>query len=101
MARDIADKQIRDTQQYEFPIDNESEKSLYQYANNLDVEVDVVVEATYAADDDFSDAYQIGSHTIASGGVERGSLTDPWDQVRIIVQASSTPSSGAFIAKKH
>lgn len=101
MARDITNKEIRDTSQHKFSISNENGKSLYQYANNLDVEVDVVIEATYAADDDFSDAYQIGSHTIPSGGVERGSLTDPWDKVRIVVQASSTPSSGTFIGKKH
>jgi hypothetical protein len=101
MARHIANKQIRDTEQHTFPIRNDGEKSLYQYANNLDVEVDVVIEATYAADNDFSDAYQVGSHTIASGDVDRGSLTEPWDQVRITVQATTSPSSGAFIAKKH
>jgi hypothetical protein len=101
MARDIANTQIRDTTEHTFPIRNEDEKNVYQYANNLDVEVDVVITATYAADDDFTDAYQIGSHTIPSGDVERGALSDPWDQVRITVQASTSPSSGTFIAKKH
>jgi hypothetical protein len=101
MARDISNIEIRDTEQYQFTIKQAEEKSVYQYANNLDVEVDVVVKGTYAADDDFSDAYELAFHTISSGGTEAGALTDSWDVIQVSVQASSTPSSGSFIAKQH
>jgi hypothetical protein len=101
MVQEIANTQIRDTEKHMFPITNKNEKNIFQYANNLDVEVDVVVTGTYPADDGFTDGYEIGSHTISSGAVETGLLDEPWERIRVTVQASSTPTSGVFIAKKH
>jgi hypothetical protein len=69
--------------------------------NNLDEDVTISAEATYNADTDFSDAYELGSHTVPAGDIERASLSNSWDKIRIIVQAKTSPSSGVFIGKKH
>jgi len=101
MAKDLAEEEIRDTNTHTYAITNRGdEKSVFQYANNLDAEVTVELYGTYS-DDDFSDELKLGSNTISKNTVESGSLSDPWDKVRIKVTASTTPSSGTFIAKKH
>jgi hypothetical protein len=101
MAKDVADQQIRDTNTYNFPISHDDDSAVFQYVNNLDAEVTVDLQGTYDSDDDFSDAHAIASKTISSNSTDSYSLTDPWDQVRVVVTASTAPTSNSFIAKKH
>lgn len=73
------------------------ESVLFHYFNGLDENVDVVVTASRASDDDFSEGVQLNSETVSSGG-NAGFyvVTDPWEQVEISLTPSSDPTSGSL-----
>ena len=100
MALNIANDKIRDTNTYEKEIIVDGVDNIFQYVNNLDAEVTITVYGTYS-EDDFTDKHEIGSTTVSANDTASAVLNNPWDKVRIDIQASSSPTSGSFIAKLH
>lgn len=96
----LIDKEIRDTQTYsaqktyrnlEIPL------KLFQVSNNLDSTVTVTFEGTHRDDEGFDDSYVCGSRPVPSGSVIAENLTDPWDEVKVSVEANSAPTNGNLV----
>jgi hypothetical protein len=101
MALDISNDEIRDTNKHTYPINVDSDTNIFQYVNNLDAEVTITVYGTYADDDTFTDKHEIGSTTISANQTASAVLADPWDQLQLESQATSSPTSGELIIKLH
>lgn len=76
-------------------------EEVYQATNGLDVEATVDIEGTRAGDADFSEAATVGSVTLASGASDGIHVTAPYERIRSVVTASTTPSSGTVTVYKH
>lgn len=102
MAKDILDEQIRDTATYSADVTNEHDgETVFQYVNTLDAEVTLTIYGTNEADTAFNNAVKLGSTTLAAGVNGRDSLSENWDRLRVEAVATTAPTSGSLVVKKH
>jgi hypothetical protein len=80
----------------------EQDKTLIQYYNGWDVGADVTITGSRAGDDDFSEGVAlVSANTVSSGGSsDFYVVSDPWEQVEILVSPASGPGSGSFTAHR-
>jgi hypothetical protein len=80
----------------------ERERTLIQYYNNWDVNADVTITGSRARDNDFDEGVElVSANTVNSGGnSDFYVVSDPWEQVEIVVSPASTPGSGSFTAHR-
>lgn len=80
----------------------EQDKTLIQYYNNWDVSASVTITATRAGDDDFSEGVElVSANSLSSGGTsDFYVVSDPWEQVQILVSPGGSPNSGSFTAHR-
>ncbi|AGM11339.1 hypothetical protein M199_gp009 [Halogranum tailed virus 1] len=74
----------------------DSAETLIHYYNGTDAEVTFVISGSRGADDDFTEAVQLNSEAVASGGnAGYYVVSEPWDQVEISVTPTTDPTSGS------
>ncbi len=80
----------------------EQDKTLIQYYNGWNVNADVTITGSRAGDDDFSEGVAlVSANTVNSGGnSDFYVVSDPWEQVQVLVSPASGPGSGSFTAHR-
>lgn len=80
----------------------EQDKTLIQYYNNWNVSADVTITGSRAGDDSFDEGVElVSANTVSSGGnSDFYVVSDPWEQVQILVSPGSNPASGSFTAHR-
>jgi len=102
MAKDIANEEIRDTENHTYTIPNSGDTPVtFVYSNGLDTAITIVVEGTYNGDEDYSESITLeGGKSIATSETGYDTMGYPWDKVRFTVTADTQPSSGTLTIKK-
>lgn len=102
MAREVANKDIRDTNTHIFEAKwaGEPERTMYQFYNGLDSAVVIKAFATFDGDD-WSKEVQLRRMKITSSSPAKAPLSDAWDRIRFKVTPQATPSSGSFEIHEH
>jgi len=99
MSETIASLEIRDINTYEITNDSGATqgRQLFHIVNGLDAEVTVTIYGTRDEDrQNFNDAEQLGSLTISASSTGYETLSDPWEEVKFEIVASTSPSSGTL-----
>jgi len=74
------------------------DKTLLHYYNGFNVSVDVTITGSRAGDDDFSEGVElVSANTVSAGGnADFYVVSDPWEQVQVLISPGSDPTSGTF-----
>ena len=97
MSDTIIEESIRDTNTYSATNDSGAIAStqLFHIVNDLDAEATVTFYGTRQEDaTSFADEVELGSVTVTASTTSFETLSDPWEEVKVKIVASSTPSSG-------
>jgi len=80
----------------------EQDTTLIQYYNGWDVSADVTITGSRAGDDDFSEGVTlVSANTVSAGGnSDFYVVSEPWEQVEILVSPGTDPTSGSFTAHR-
>jgi hypothetical protein len=101
MSKDVANEDIRNTNQHNFPIENNEGGTTFLIDNDLDAAIDYTVKGTHEDDDTFSDAATLVSGaSTGADTVTYETLGYTWDIIRFEVTAQSTPSADSLGIKK-
>lgn len=97
MSETIIEEEIRDTNTYTATNDSGaiSSTQVFHVVNDLDAEATLTFFGTRQEDaDSFDDEVELGSLTVAASDTDYETLSDPWEELKIEIVASSSPTSG-------